>query len=69
MEIRFNLTGTIEVPDGSVVESPRTVRLPNGDRIKLWTAVELNEERDLDFKEMQIMGIDVCDEADIEEAA
>lgn len=68
MEIRFNLSGTIELPDGSVVEGPRTVRLPNGDCIKLWTAVELNEERDLDFKEMQLMGIDVSDEAEIKES-
>ena len=61
MEIRFRLSGTIEVPDGSVIEGERCIRFPDGQWIKLWTAVELNDDRDLEFKEMQIIGIDIDD--------
>ena len=61
MEIRFRLSGTIEVPDGSVIEGERCIRFPDGQWVKLWTAVELNDDRDLDFKEMQIIGIDIDD--------
>ena len=59
MIINFTLAGTVEVPDGSELVGPRTIRLPDGQYIKLWTSVELNEERDLDYKEMMALDIDL----------
>jgi hypothetical protein len=61
MEIRFRLSGIIEVPEGSEIEGERGIRLPNGDLIKLWTTAELNDSRDLDFKAMQRLDIDLND--------
>ena len=61
MEIRFQLSGIIEVPDGSQIEDPRTIRLPDGNFIKLWTGVELNDVDDLSFAQQQNLGVDVSD--------
>lgn len=57
MLIEYTITGTIEVPEGSTVKSPRTIVLPDGNVLKLWTAVELNDWEDLTWSQKQDMGI------------
>lgn len=61
MIISYRISGIIEVPDGSQIEDPRTIRLPDGNFIKLWTGVELNDVDDLSFAQQQNLGVDVSD--------
>lgn len=61
MKIHFRLSGIIDAPDGSEIQGERSIRLPQGDLIYLWSTVVLNGERDIDFKEMQSMGIELTD--------
>jgi len=35
--------------------------LPNGDWVKPWAVLELNDKRDLSFVEVQTMGMDITD--------
>jgi hypothetical protein len=58
---------TLEMPDGtsSFDESNgRAWILPNGDMVKPWVVLELNELRELSFAETQTLGIDVADRVD-----
>ena len=57
MIVEYTMSGTIEFPEGSTFEGPRTIRLPDGDIIKLWTAVELNEVDDLTYGQQADKGI------------
>lgn len=57
MIVEYTITGTIEVPEGSTVKGPRTIVLPDGNIIKLWTAVELNETDDLTYGQQADKGI------------
>jgi len=63
MIIKFTLSGTIEVPEGSRLDdvSPRMILLPNGDHVKLFPVLELNDDRDLTWAESTAMGLDIED--------
>jgi hypothetical protein len=67
MIVNMTLSVTLEMPDGtaSVDESNgRAWLLPNGDMVKPWVVLELNELRDLSFAETQTLGIDIADRVD-----
>lgn len=57
MLIEYTITGSIELPEGSIIKEPRTIVLPDGNIIKLWTAVELNETDDLTYGQQADKGI------------
>jgi len=69
MIIHYTVAGSIFVPDGSRLdveyaskgESPRKIILPNGDFVKIFPIVELNDDRDLSYSESLNHGIDIGD--------
>lgn len=57
MKIQYTLTGYIDVPAGSeLTKSPRGIVLPNGNLLKLWEVVELNEIHDLNSQQLEEQG-------------
>ena len=68
MLIEYTITGTIEVPEGSILKEPRTIVLPDGNILKLWTAVELNEIEDITWSQKRKLGVDLTENTiDLEE--
>jgi hypothetical protein len=64
MIVNLTLSVTLEMPDGTVSvdgSGGRAWLLPDGDMVKPWAVLELNDERDLSFAETQSLGIDVMD--------
>jgi len=61
MLIKYTLQGTVEVPEGSKITDPRMIELPNGQWIKLFTTVELNDDQDLSYQQQNVLGIEVED--------
>jgi hypothetical protein len=58
------LSVTLTLPDGSASldgKGGRAWLLPNGDWVKPWVTLELNDKRDLSFAEVQTMGLDIED--------
>lgn len=63
MKIEYTLQGTITVPDGSQFQDhSRAIILPDGQWIKLFTAVELNDDRDISFHQQIALDIDLFDQ-------
>lgn len=73
MEITVTITAVITVPEGSVVgneESPRAIVLPDGQWVKPFMVLELNDVSDLTHKETVALDCDIEETTcDIEEAA
>ena len=64
MIVKMTLNVTLEMPDGTASVDGvggRAWALPNGDIVKPWVVLELNDTRDLSFAETQALGIDVID--------
>jgi hypothetical protein len=60
MEIRITIEAVLTLPEGTQVpEQGRAFTLPNGDWVKPWIVLEINDDRDLKFEELELMGIDV----------
>ena len=64
MIIKFTLSGTIEVPEGSRLDkdSPRMILLPDGNHVKLFPVFELNDDRDMTWFEAALIGLDIDNE-------
>lgn len=62
MEIEIKITAIITLPDGTVVpEQGRGFTLPSGDWVKPFIVMEINDSRDLSFKEASALGVDVTE--------
>ena len=64
MIVNLTLSVTLTLPDGTASvdgEGGRAWLLPNGDWVKPWAVLELNDKRDLSFVEVQTMGMDITD--------
>ena len=63
MDIKVTITATITVPDGSELHSElgRQITMPNGDWVKPFIVLELNDERDLSWEEANEIGCDVIE--------
>jgi len=60
MLVRITLEATISLPDGTrFPEQGRAFTLPNGDWVKPWIVLELNDSEDLKFTQLGELGIDV----------
>ncbi len=67
MDIKVTITATITVPDGSKLETEygRQITLPDGNWIKPFIVLELNDDKDLKWDEAYRMDCFV-DEANCE---
>ncbi len=62
MEIRVTIEAVLTLPEGTIVpEEGRGFTLPNGDWVKPFIVLEMNDDRDLSFKETAALGVDVCE--------
>jgi hypothetical protein len=62
MIVNLTLSVTLTLPDGSASidgSDGRAWSLPNGDWIKPWITLELNDERDLTQEEIAALEIDI----------
>lgn len=62
MEIRVTIEAVLTLPEGTIVpESGRGFVLPGGDWVKPFIVLEMNDDRDLSFKDTAALGVDVCE--------
>ena len=62
MEIEVTIKAVLTLPEGTIVpEEGRGFTLPNGDWVKPFIVLEMNDDRDLSFKETSALGVDVCE--------
>lgn len=62
MEIRVTIETIITFPEGTIVpEEDRGFTLPGGDWVKPFVVLELNDDRDLTFREVVALGLDVTE--------
>ena len=64
MIVNMTLQVTLELPDGSASMDDTHGRgwvLPDGNWVKLFAVLELNDERDLPYTEVMAMGMDISD--------
>ena len=62
MIVNLTLSVTLTLPDGSTSLDDgcgRAWLLPDGNWVKPWITMELNDERDLSFAELVVLEIDV----------
>lgn len=58
-DFRFSVTEVIGAPEGTAtLPDGRGLQLPNGDIVRPWIVLELNETRDLSGEEMDGIGLD-----------
>ena len=62
MEIRVTIETIITFPEGTAVpEEGRGFTLPSGDWVKPFVVLEMNDDRDLTFREVVALGLDVTE--------
>lgn len=62
MDIEITITAIITLPEGTIVpEKGRGFTLPSGDWVKPFVVLEMNDGRDLSFKEANALGVDVSE--------
>ena len=62
MQIRVTIEAVLTLPEGTIVpENGRAFTLPSGDWVKPFVVLEMNDGRDLSFKEAQALGCDVAE--------
>lgn len=62
MEIEITIKAVLTLPDGTVVpEQGRGFTLPSGDWVKPFIVLEINDDRDLSFKDASALGLDVTE--------
>jgi hypothetical protein len=74
MMVKVTLEATLTFPEGTKWPSfgeigSRAFTLPNGDTIKPWVALELNDSEDLKFTQLGELGIDITEGSCTIEAA
>ena len=66
MDIRITIEAVLTFPDGTIVpENGRGFTLPGGDWVKPFIVMEMNDDRDLTFKDTEALGVSV-EETNIE---
>lgn len=66
MEIEVTIKAILTFPEGTQVpDDGRAFTLPNGDWVKPFVVLEMNDGRDLTFEETEALGISV-EETEIE---
>ena len=66
MDIRITIEAVLTLPDGTIVpENGRGFTLPGGDWVKPFIVMEMNDDRDLTFKDTEALGVSV-EETNIE---
>lgn len=66
LTVEVTIKAILTLPEGTQVpEEGRGFTLPNGDWVKPFITLEMNDEDDLTFKEAEAMGVSV-DETEIE---
>ena len=58
MQLQLTMFVTVEVPDGTEIVGARAFKLPDGDVVKVFSVLELNDERDMTYAEASIKGLD-----------
>lgn len=62
MEIRITIETIVTFPEGTIVpEEGRGFTLPGGDWVKPFVVLEMNDDRDLTFREALALGLDVTE--------
>lgn len=62
MIIKVTIEAMILLPDGTEVpENGRKFTLPNGDWVKPWLVLEMNDKRDLTLGEMNGAGVGITE--------
>lgn len=62
MEIRITIETIVTFPEGTIVpEEGRGFTLPGGDWVKPFVVLEMNDDRDLTFREAIALGLDVTE--------
>lgn len=62
MEMRVTIETIITFPEGTIVpEEGRGFTLPSGDWVKPFVVLEMNDDRDLTFREVVALGLDVTE--------
>lgn len=62
MEIRITIETIVTFPEGTIVpEEGRGFTLPSGDWVKPFVVLEMNDDRDLTFREVVALGLDVTE--------
>jgi hypothetical protein len=65
MMVKITLEAMVTLPEGTIVpEQGRAFTLPNGDTVKPWIIMELNDDKDLTYGEAATRDI-YCDEGTI----
>ena len=70
-ELQLTMVVTITVPEQTEIVGARAFKLPDGDIVKVFPVLELNDERDMTWSEAESKGLDYEDDVIIhlEEAA
>ena len=55
--IQYTLRGVLEVPEGTTVNEYGHIQLPTGQVLKIFEAVELNDDRDLHETARNALGV------------
>jgi hypothetical protein len=61
MQVRYTFEVMVWVPDGSELGEGRAIILPNGEWVKPWVVMELNDDQDLTHSQLIEAGMD-CDD-------
>lgn len=60
-QLQLTMVVTVDVPDQTEIVGARAFKLPDGDIVKVFTVLELNDERDLNYTEAVLKGMDYED--------
>lgn len=60
-QLQLTMVVTVDVPDQTEIVGVRAFKLPDGDIVKVFAVMELNDERDLAWHEVNAKGMDIED--------
>jgi hypothetical protein len=60
-QLQLTMVVTLDVPDQTEIVGARAFKLPDGDIVKVFSVLELNDERDLNYTEVVFKGMDIDD--------
>jgi len=60
-QFQLTMVVTITVPEQAEIVGARSFKMPDGDIVKVFTVLELNNERDMTYKEAASKGLDYED--------